>query len=56
MEFFHNLKDKWNTFWAKCSPVLRTVGAVFAAIGRAVEKLGQYIFKLRALFMAIPVL
>ena len=55
MEFFHNLKDKWNTFWAKCSPVLRTVGAVFAAIGRAVEKLGQYIFKLRALFMAIPV-
>lgn len=55
MEFFHNLTDKWNNFWDKCSPVLRTIGAVFAAIGKAIVKLGDYIFKLRALFMAIPV-
>ena len=55
MEFFRNLGDKWNIFWGKCAPVLRTIGAVFAAIGRAIAKLWSYIFKLRALFMAIPV-
>ena len=55
MEFFHNLSDKWNVFWEKCSPVLHKIGAVFAAIGRAIATLGKYIFRLRALFMAIPV-
>ena len=55
MEFFHNLMDKWNVFWGKCAPVLRIIGAVFTAIGRAIAKLLSYIFKLRALFMAIPV-
>jgi hypothetical protein len=55
MEFFHNLKDKWNILWEKCSPVLRTIGTVFAAIGRAIGTLCKYIFRLRALFMAIPV-
>ena len=33
MDFFRNLADKWNVFWGKCSPVLRTIGSVFAAIG-----------------------
>ena len=55
MEFFHNLSDKWNSFWEKCSPVLHKIGVVFAAIGRAIATLGKYIFRLRALFMAIPV-
>ena len=55
MDFFRNLADKWNVFWGKCSPVLRTIGAVFAAIGRAISTLCSYLFKLRALFMAIPV-
>lgn len=55
MEFFHNLADKWKVFWGKCSPVLRSIGAVFSAIGRAISTLGSYLFKLRALFMAIPV-
>jgi hypothetical protein len=55
MEFFHNLKDKWNILWEKCSPVLRTIGTVFAAIGRAIGTLCKYIFRLRALFMANPV-
>ena len=27
MDFFRNLADKWNVFWGKCSPVLRTIGA-----------------------------
>ena len=55
MEFFHNLKDKWNILWEKCGPVLWTIGTVFAAIGRAIGTLCKYIFRLRALFMAIPV-
>ena len=55
MEFFHNLADKWNIFWEKCSPVLRTIGAVFSGIGRVFATFGNYIFRLRALFMAIPV-
>ena len=55
MEFFHNLTDKWHIFWGKCSPVLHKIGTVLTAIGRAVSTLGKYIFRLRALFLAIPV-
>ena len=55
MEFIRNICDKLNTFWGKCSPVLRKIGLVFAAIGRAFGLLGSYLFKLRAVFMAIPV-
>lgn len=55
MDFFRNLSEKWNTVWGKCAPVLRKIGSVFAAIGRGIALLGRYIFKLRAIFMAIPV-
>lgn len=55
MDFFRNLSEKLNTVWGKCAPVLRKIGSVFAAIGRGFALLGRYIFKLRAIFMAIPV-
>ena len=55
MDFIRNFCDKLNAFWGKCSPVLSRIAFVFAVIGRAISKLWSYIFKLRAIFMAIPV-
>lgn len=55
MDFFRNLSEKWNQVWEKCGPVFRTIGSVFAAIGRGIATLCRYLFKLRAIFMAIPV-
>ena len=55
MEFFRNFSETLRSIWEKCSPVFGAIGRVFRAIGRAVATLCKYIFKLRAIFMAIPV-
>ena len=55
MDYIRSFCDKLILFWEKCSPVLQRIGFAFTVIGRAFSKLWSYIFKLRAIFMAIPV-
>jgi hypothetical protein len=55
MEFIRIFCEKLVDFWDRCSPVLRKISFVFASIGKAINVLWSYLFKLRAIFMAIPV-
>lgn len=49
------LKEKWNDFCRKAGPALDTTGEVLARIGHVLKLIGTYIYKLRKVFMAIPV-
>lgn len=55
MDFIHNIMDKLNNVWQKVAPVLHAVGAGFCKFGRGVGIVWGYIYKLRAIFLAIPV-
>ncbi len=55
MDFFRKISEKCSIAWEKCAPVLKKIGAFFSSVGNVFAVLGKYIFKLRAMFMAIPV-
>lgn len=50
-----NLKETWDGFCRKAGPALDTVGEVLARIGHVMKIIGQYIYKLRKVFLAIPI-
>lgn len=55
MDFIHSFMEKLNNFWQKIAPVFRAIGAGFRSFGRGVGVVWGYIYKLRAIFLAIPV-
>lgn len=50
-----SLKEKWNGFAEKVRPGLETTRNVFSKIGKVLNIIGIWIFRLRKVFMAIPV-
>lgn len=50
-----DFKEKWNDFCRKIGPALDTTGEVLARIGHVLKIIGGYIYKLRKVFYAIPV-
>ena len=55
MEFIHKVMEKWVLFWQKVLPVLKKIGGFFSALGRGIARFCGSIYKLRALFLAVPV-
>lgn len=55
MNFLQKVKGKWNDFTQKTAPVLRPVGSGLRRFGRDVSVIWSYIYKLRAVFLAVPV-
>ncbi len=55
MDFFRNVKEKCGAAWEKCGPAVQKTGAFLTASGRIAKQLGSYIYKLRSMFLAIPV-
>ena len=45
----------FHRYWDKAQPFLQKTGAVFSAIGRAFRKTGRFIFLIRKLLLAVPV-
>ncbi len=55
MNFFESFKEKWNVFHEKNSRVLDTTGSVFGKIGYVIKQIFVWIYKLRKVFLALPV-
>ena len=55
MEFIHTFMEKLNNFWQKVLPVLQKIGSALRSFGRGVSVVWSYIYKLRAIFLAVPV-
>jgi hypothetical protein len=47
--------EKWVLFWQKVLPVLKAIGGFFVAVGHWISRFCAYIYKLRAIFLAVPV-
>jgi len=55
MEFIHKVMEKWVLFWQKVLPMLGKIGSFFSAVGRGISTFCGYVYKLRAIFLAVPV-
>lgn len=56
MNFFASMKEKWNAFHEKNSHVLDTTGSVFGKIGSVIKQIFVWIYKLRKVILALPVI
>ena len=50
-----NFMDKVRTVWESMQPVLEKCGDILYQVWMTMRKIGSYIFKLRSVFMAVPV-
>ena len=55
MHFIETVMDKWNTFLKKAAPVWETIRAIFVEIWRIIKLVSSYVYKMRKIFLAIPV-
>lgn len=55
MKFLQTIKDTWNRFTEKAAPVLRPVASGLRSFGHSASVVWSYIYKLRAVFLAVPV-
>ena len=56
MEFFTMIEAKWQEFCQKSQPARKYCSDVLKEIGRAIKLVWKYVYKLRALLLAIPVI
>ena len=56
MENSGSFAEKWNGLREKMGPGLQKTGAVFGTIGYVLKQIGIWIYRLRRVFMAVPVL
>lgn len=55
MTFFAVIEEKWNLICEKTGPFRKTTADIFRKIGRALRIVWAYIYRLRTVFMAVPV-
>ncbi|MBE6976909.1 MAG: hypothetical protein E7439_06965 [Ruminococcaceae bacterium] len=55
MNFLETVMDKWKIFVEKATPVLESVKQVCKDVGAVFCKIGKYIYKMRKIFLAVPV-
>ena len=55
MEFLNKVIDAWGKFAAKAEPVVATIKEIFTEVGKVLYSIGSYIFKMRKIFLAVPV-
>lgn len=56
MEFFTMIEQKWQEFCKKTEPARKKTGEVLGKIGRVLKTIWAYVYKLRALLLAAPVI
>ena len=52
---YHNVKAKLVAVYERCRPTLKKIGKVFGDAGYVIGLVGRWMFKLRSLFLSIPV-
>lgn len=55
MNFIDNVMDKWNTLREKARPFLDSAARFGRELGKAFHVIWTYVYRLRKVFMAIPV-
>lgn len=55
MSKLQEFMDKCRQAWAESAPVRKKVGKVFSVIGSVLKGIGKWIYRLRSLFLAVPV-
>lgn len=56
MEFFTMVEEKWQAFCKKTEPARKKCAGVLRKIGRVLKTIWAYVYKLRGLLLAIPVI
>lgn len=55
MDKLKELKQKWLTLWGKTKPARDKIAKVCKAIWKVIYQIGNWIYHLRGVFMAVPV-
>ncbi len=55
MEFLEKVIDAWGAFAEKAAPVLTSLREIFSEVGKILYSIGSYIYKMRKIFLAVPV-
>ena len=55
MNFLEKVIDVWGAFSEKASPVLESLKEIFTEVGKILYSIGSYIYKMRKIFLAVPV-
>lgn len=55
MNFLETVMDKWNAFLTKAEPVWDAVKDACAEVWRVIKLIAGYIYKMRKIFLAVPV-
>lgn len=55
MKFLETVMEKWNAFVEKVSPILDRVKQIAKDVGHVFYKIGSYVYKMRKIFLAVPV-
>lgn len=55
MKFFEDLDEKWRSFLKKNGPTIEKWKKVFSNIWRVLSLTGRWVYRLRSIFLAVPV-
>lgn len=55
MKFLEKVIDAWSAFAQKAEPVLNNLKEIFTEVGKILYSIGSYIYKMRKIFLAVPV-
>ena len=55
MSKLQEFMDNCRQLWAKGEPVRKTIGKIFSVIGKIIKGIFVWIYRLRSLFLSIPV-
>ena len=55
MNFFVTIEEKWNLICKKTEPFRKTTRGIIKKIGKFISVAWSYIYRLRTVFMAVPV-
>ncbi len=55
MNFLDNFMTLWGNFWAKTQPVIGKIAAFMHELGLALKAIFHFLYRLRKVFLAVPV-
>lgn len=55
MKFFENLDEKWRLFLKKNGPAIEKIKKIFANIWKVFVMTARWVYRLRSVFLAVPV-
>lgn len=55
MNIFSVIEDKWNTLCDKTRPFRETMGRGLTKTGNVLSTIGSYLYRMRSVFLAVPV-